>query len=340
MSAIAFNTRLVSAPNWIISQREDLTWFIGGPLASYSVLALAMWGPATVFTPLVFVWAIGINGPHFFATASRTYFDREQRQRLRWWLLMLIPVSALTIPVALTIGEKVFVAAASFWGVFHITKQHLGFLMLYKKKNCETDKRDLAVDKYFFLTSQILPVSLFTLLYFGSAWLQPAYRGALAVQYAVALGYVVYQAHKYRSGREMNWPKLLLVAIVVPLHWLAFLCAGAKLDSSFLIFTIGTNFGHALQYHRITWFHNRNRYSVPDARSRYGFAALLGQRVVYYYLAAFVLSLILKFLPAIVLDFRYRDLVLSGPILMHYILDSKIWRVRGDPELAAALQLT
>jgi hypothetical protein len=340
MNSIALHTQLDGAPNWIISQRDDLIWFIGGPLATYAVLALAMWGPAAVFMPLVFVWAIGINGPHFFATASRTYFDREQRQRLSWLLLMLLPVSAVTVPIALTIGDKAFIAAASFWGVFHITKQHIGLIMLYKRKNRETDKRDSQIDKYFFLISQLLPVSLFTLLYLNSPLLQPICRGAVTVQIVLVVGYLTYQTRKYQSAREMNWPKLLLVAIVFPLHWLAFLCAVARPDASFLIFTIGTNFGHALQYHRITWFHNHNRYTVPDGKSRHGFAAFLGQKVLHYYLAAFVLSLTLKFLPTVAFDFRYRDLLLSGPIFMHYLLDSRIWRVRGDPELAAALRLS
>jgi hypothetical protein len=33
------------------------------------------------------------------------------------------------------------------------------------------------------------------------------------------------------------------------------------------------------------------------------------------------------------------ELILTGPTFMHYVLDTKIWRVRGDQELARALRL-
>jgi hypothetical protein len=31
------------------------------------------------------------------------------------------------------------------------------------------------------------------------------------------------------------------------------------------------------------------------------------------------------------------ELVFMGPTFMHYVLDTKIWRTRNDPELAQAL---
>src|SRR5271154_921039 len=83
--------------NWIISEREDLTWFIGSSLAGY--LALALMAAGFPFTPLFLVWLIGIDGPHVLATVSRTYFDKEERKKLGPILWIIIP-AVLVGPVA------------------------------------------------------------------------------------------------------------------------------------------------------------------------------------------------------------------------------------------------
>lgn len=93
MSAVILDRPVRIGSDWIISRRDDLAWFVGGPLAGYLALGLAMLAPSSVFTPFTLFWTFCINGPHFFATASRTYFDREQRRNLSWLLLMIVPLS-------------------------------------------------------------------------------------------------------------------------------------------------------------------------------------------------------------------------------------------------------
>ncbi len=63
----------------------------------------------------------------------------------------------------------------------------------------------------------------------------------------------------------MNWPKLALLAGVVPLQWLA-LGFGARYGTAgALQASIPLGLFHGLQYHRLMWFHNRNRYSAPGS---------------------------------------------------------------------------
>jgi len=52
-----------------------------------------------------------------------------------------------------------------------------------------------------------------------------------------------------------------------------------------------------------------------------------------------LLNLFLEVLPTRLMPNAYLSAALWGIPFTHYILDSKIWRVRGNKELAAALKL-
>ena len=88
---------------------------------------------------------------------------------------------------------------------------------------------------------------------------------------------------------------------------------------------------HNLQYHALVWFHNRNRYGAERAVTR---------SLLTYVAAALVFSAAYR-IPGFHLS-RVSDLAFGffcGFGLTHYYLDSRIWRVRHDPELKQALQL-
>ena len=139
----------------------------------------------------------------------------------------------------------------------------------------------------------------------------------------------------------MNWPKLGLLAGVVPLQWLA-LGFGAKFGpAGVLQAAIPLGIFHGLQYHRLMWFHNHNRYSAPDARERNGVAAVLATRVSRYFFFAVGLNLILNFVPQLYLsgDHTIAKAAMWGIAFTHYCLDAKIWHVRTDKGLAAALHM-
>src|SRR5215470_2208727 len=76
--------------NWIISPREDLTWFIGSALAGYLAVALMWLGFPLLI--LQMIWFFGVDGPHVFATVTRTYFDKAERKKLGWFLWILVPL--------------------------------------------------------------------------------------------------------------------------------------------------------------------------------------------------------------------------------------------------------
>src|ERR1043165_3648737 len=82
------------AAGWIISRKDDLIWFIGSVIASYLFLAANLWlvklGMSVML--MVWIWALGFDGPHVFGTLSRTYADTEARRthaRLHLYTLSL-----------------------------------------------------------------------------------------------------------------------------------------------------------------------------------------------------------------------------------------------------------
>jgi ammonia channel protein AmtB len=196
-------------------------------------------------------------------------------------------------------------------------------------------------DRWFLLASGVFPLALFVIKTSLQAWtLANILAADMKATYPILLVvYAIYQVRKWRAGRPMNVPKLLLLAALVPLQWLAFGYAARFGPDGIVRAGIALGLFHSLQYHRLMWFHNKNRYQFPDARAKHGLAAVLAQKFGYYFAAAAGLYVIAEVLPQTLFSAAWLPAALWGVAFMHYLLDSKIWRVRGDKELAAALRM-
>jgi len=328
-----------SGTRWIISRRDDLVWFVGTALVGY--LALGLMSLGVSLSLLTAVWILGVDGPHVTGTVTRTYFDKQERRRLGWLLWVLVPLLFIG-PLALYVGQTgLFFLFAVCWQHYHITKQHVGFVMLWKAKNKERDAAEMRLDRWFVLASGVIPLALFvvqTRLPAGNL-LNVLTAGSIAAFAAFTAIFVGWQIHKWRAGKPMNPPKLLLLAGLVPLQWLAFGYAARFGPDGIVRAGIALGLFHSLQYHRLMWFHNKNRYQTPDARAKHGLAAVLAEKFGYYFAAAAGLYFITEILPPTLFPMQWLPASVWGVNFMHYLLDSKIWRVRGDRELAAALHL-
>jgi hypothetical protein len=162
---------------------------------------------------------------------------------------------------------------------------------------------------------------------------------AVALYAGLGLIWIGRQARKWQSGQEMNWPKLGLLAAVVPLQWFALLHASHYGPDGILRAGIALGLFHSLQYHRLMWFHNRNRYSVEGAAERHGFAAGLASSAAKYMAVGIGLNVLLVFIPPAFFPNEIVQCGIWGIAFTHYCLDARIWHVRGDKELAAALRM-
>jgi hypothetical protein len=338
---ISLSERLPS--RWIISRRQDLIWFIGSALISYFALGLMALGVGVALIQLI--WFFGVDGPHVQSTVTRTYFDRAERARLGWYLWIPVPLLLLGPAMVWAGLASLFFLFAVCWQQFHIVKQHFGFVMLYKAKNKDRDRTDFLLDRWLLLSSLLIPLGMFMLrtrpLLTRTlpllAWLQAAALGLYAI---LATAWLLRQVQKLRAGAPMNWPKLGLLITVIPLQWLALLNASHYGPDGILRAGIALGLFHSFQYHRLMWFHNRNRYTEPGALQRHGLAARLVSNVGVYIAIAIGLNLVLNFIPAALLPYQTAQAAVWGVAFTHYCMDARIWRVRSDKGLAAALRMT
>lgn len=222
------------------------------------------------------------------------------------------------------------------WAQYHIGKQHVGFLMLYKKKTGE--RCDYNLDRRFIMLSVMLPWAL--CIYANAGF--PAERQVQAVTLFLFCGlvafYIARQVRRAMNHETINSPKLMLLALVVPLHWIAFLYAAGR-PELMLIAGLAVNVGHSLQYHRLIWFHNQNRYS-NETRETIGFASVVNSRLVYYLLASIGMYGLLYAFPRYMLAGNMVLVALFyGVNMTHFYIDAKIWKVSTDKALAQALRL-
>lgn len=344
-------------------------------------------------------WAFLLDAPHIWSTLARTFLDPEERvQRRRalrlswaWFLLgpalMLLPYGINTLfglhlpPSVLVLGAVLFTVFFRIWAYYHVVRQHWGFVALYKRKNGDMDPLAGRVDAWcfnllfyaplvMFITGSVYgrtpgfpPLGLDRLVVGG--WNLSAGLFALTwvVFLAALLWYAGFQVRLWRQGAPLNGPKLLLLALLVPLHLLAF--SNPWLAAMLVpIVTVG----HNLQYHRIVWQYGRNKYTAPERAGRFAAARLVFSRAWIYFGIGLLFTFALYRGPWI--DWLQQGLgidlnqsvlvgvgmmaglkdptqmtlgqqlfgaVLLGWAMQHYYLDSKIWRVGRDKAVAKQL---
>jgi uncharacterized membrane protein len=244
---------------WIISAREDLTWFIGSVISSYALFALYVTGTVPLL-PMVAAWAILIDAPHVFGTFSRTYFDRSEWQSRRRLLLGSL-LFFLVGPLAVFSGVGlVFFFIAALWAYYHLVKQHYGFMVLYKKKNSDLAPVDNALDRLLLMFAFNYPFVAFVAHDAEAMARVPPVlsnvigilaRALLVGTIVLGVAWVGRQIQRAVLGMPLNVPKYLLLAAALPMHWIVLLTPMPHKPIAIVaILTIYHNF----QYHRLIWF--------------------------------------------------------------------------------------
>jgi hypothetical protein len=368
-----------AASPWIVGPRYDLAWFFGGILASVAALGLFFAAHVPIVV-LYWTWLLAFDGPHIGAAFTRTYADRDEwRTRGRVLVVSLLSFAIGPLCLAANLVTRsaepfqLFLGFATFYGYYHVVRQHYGFLALYKAKSKDYDKIDFQVDRAFLYASCWAPYVYFILTHPRARVLlrlspegpngaieKAAIIATLAVWGAATLLFLVRLLP--RLGERLRRPHVaylianaalygaiyLLVARYEPVY-----AASRGPDQDFLLIQLLVTLPHNIQYLGLVWFHNRNRYGSREGdpgparavnRSAASFlAACLTFSAIVYFLSAAstgVFPGIQFFLDARVGPFTVNQLGLCawwGIALNHYYLDQKIWRIRGDDRLKRAL---
>ncbi len=325
---------------WIVSPLNDLTWFIFSALGGY--LTILMFKAGMPLVPVFLAFTLVVDGPHVWSTMTRTYFDKSERQKRKLQLFAIIPFLLIGPAMWLAGQAALFFVLAYAWAYYHHAKQEYGFVMLYKAKNKDRAAFDMKVDRVFIMVSLILPYAYYLEATHDLTIRFPFMRPVVGIVFSgyllLTLVFIARQVQKYAQGEVMNAPKLALLALSVPLQWCAFAYA-IHHQFGILAAAIPINTFHALQYQRLMWFHNRNHYSDARVKTRAGFAAVINRSIIFYVAAVFLTNLAFY---AVTGRLQLRGVWVQafwGISFMHYFLDSKIWRARGDKQLASALKL-
>jgi hypothetical protein len=371
------------------------------PLFTVAVAGFSI--PFTLTVLVMLSWAFILDAPHVWATLGRTLLDptewqtrgRELRRSFGFFALgplaillpyavapWLRPLGVSLSPGQLAAGALLFFVFFRLWAYYHVVRQHWGFFMLYKRKAGEHDPGAHRADTWFFNLSLYLPLVLFM----TSTWYAqtPGFPnlglrvplvagisiGGVVFPIAVAAyaltigGYIWWHVRAWRDGAALNGSKLAYMALIVPLHLVAF---SHPIMAAFVVPLVTV--GHNIQYHCIVYSYARRKYgdsSNPAHRlARLAFAnvgtyALVG--LVFTFLCyrgpwigwleqTLGLSLDRAVLNSIAMMAGIQDpsalglgeqLFAAGIVgfaLQHYYLDAKIWRVSRDRDVQKHLQV-
>ncbi|RMD98526.1 MAG: hypothetical protein D6814_07375 [Calditrichaeota bacterium] len=182
--------------------------------------------------------------------------------------------------------------------------------------------------------------------------------------FVVILYYIYFQFTLWREGEALNGSKLLYMFLIVPLHLIAF---SHPVIAVFIVPLVTV--GHNIQYHCIVYQYAQNKYK-PKTERQYRWVKALFKNFAIY--AAVGLVFTFAFYRGPWIDFLKDFLGLEldqvmlnsigmmagikdpaklglgeqafaafivGFAMQHYYLDSKIWRVRKDKEVAKHLNV-
>src|SRR6187399_2550410 len=339
-------------------------------------------------TWVLYIYGPLVDTPHLWATIARTYTDKDewaQRKSLFIGSLaaLLLGPAVILLPYLMramslipagqeNLGWIVWSNFFTFYAIFHIQKQHWGFVALYRRKNQDNDMRARKVDKWFFYTAIWAPFAAMISApwytdYDGKPFAITHGAGSFVyglchvVFFVAVAAYALYQVDQYRKGVPRNGPKLSYLATVIPLNYLAF--SIHPFVAAFWIVTTGL--GHCAQYHRVVWAYGQSNYVAKQDVSKLptaifkslplyvGLGVLFGIVTLQSFGAGVVrepisgglgnaFHSVFSYLDAhqgLELALKVVAAFVSGVRLHHFYVDSKIWRVSKSAALAKNLNV-
>ncbi len=357
-----------SSFRWIISPTQDRLFLFGGLLVSMLLTVGAL--STTSLAPWWWIWILLLDGPHIFATLARTYLDPEERRsrgRLLTGSLLWFLVGPACLGIALWTGSGlsvvIFLTFCNLWAWWHVLRQHLGFMGLYKRAGGETDPSDDRWDRAALYTGSIAPFVAFALLHPEARPMlglqgAPTWESSVALVLWVGTALVVagwgwrLRAVR-RAGRPVAAAKVLYLALV--LLWTAVVLSPPVANRLPLGgISIAVTAWHNIQYHALVWHYKRRRYQ--NEPERYGLAAQVGRHFAIYAAAGLLFTLSYR-VPNCLMgagpgcysspEPLFAGLTLAtvgqvifwGVALHHYFVDQYIWRPSKDARLRSDLGL-
>lgn len=326
---------------WVHTPGFDLTLIFG--VAGLALLAgLAVSLDYSLFTPLLFIdlWFLGYH--HVIATFTRIAFDANDRKE-HTFLLMVLPwvVLAATIGLATLDGLRGLATVYLYWQWFHYTRQSYGVLRLFERKHEITSVSQKRLNTLMLYNVPLVGILWLSYQHPGTFLSCPVHAipvpsslmwAAVVVSLVTDLVWIVSQLYAWHYRRLAVTPLLFLLShsVIFYVSYVGF----STLDFGWLVL----NVWHNAQYILIVWLFNNRRFNRNDGTqtgllptiSRSGVGGILT-----YFGTCLAISTVLYLTIALAL---HREPLASIPLAAmvvyqtlnfhHYIVDSKIWKIR------------
>lgn len=345
MSVVVVNPRDVVVRyrefGWIRSASFDGVFTVGTTLLAIGSGVSAALRPE-LFPILLFLdlWFLGYH--HVISTFTRLTFDRDSRQE-HHRLIFVLPwfVLAASLTVGVTIGLWALATVYLYWQWFHYTRQSYGVLRIYGRKAGDLDSFDARLRSWV----------LYLVPLWGIAWRSyqapETFLGAAVFYVPVPLA-AVYVLGAAALIATLLWVARSLLAFVrgrmhvaLELYLLTHLVVFAtgyvligNIDHGWL----ALNVWHNAQYILIVWMFNNNRFR-NGIDPKHAFLSTLSQSnlssVASYFVVCLsitaavygVIQMTLAVTPLAAIPLA-AVIVYQAINFHHYIVDSKIWKVR------------
>jgi hypothetical protein len=326
---------------WLCNPRFDLSFIVGIP-ALACLTGLIVIAQPHLFTPILIfdLWFLGYH--HVISTYTRLCFDRKSLSE-HWPLLAgLLPVVALvTLAAAYALGLWIIVSVYFYWQWFHYTRQSWGISRAYRGKERGALYEDGWLDQATFYALPILGVlhrshqdpGLFIGLELQVLPVPSALVTAAALVTCVLLGHwTIRRIQAWRQGR------LAAAHTLYMLTHFAIFSAGYLAIADITHGWLVINIWHNAQYILFVWMFNTRRFQAgldPQAR----FLSYISQpgRLWLYLTACILITGVIYWGVLRTMDVLFFT-GLSATIVLyqianfhHYVVDSRIWKVRKEP---------
>jgi hypothetical protein len=364
---------------WIMSKQQDLFWIFGGALASLMVPVILLLFPFSILW-LFWIWIIIFDNTHLWSTYSRTYFDKKfikENKSIVWGSLLYFFIPVLFSFFYVWQSNKFYLDAFLFfaqsWAIYHVVRQHYGYLSLYDRKN-KTPIQNHKIHK-FVLFALIGGSYLHFLMMHPfnrkTAGFLPIEESLMALYFGVLLKislitiFVFYVFWAIRKRNENSTQATLFNFVCILLYSSIFLyfsylepffTLAHKPIQFFMGIAIMISLFHDLQYHGLVWFHNKNRYlseAKGESKNKFGIATILNINFGAYCFFALIFSVCYGVFLWLTGEYTWLNgqtyIVGFAPIAFgvwwgflfhHYYLDQKIWRIKKSVELQKSFSIT
>lgn len=304
---------------WIRNPIYDLGLVTGGAFFTLAIAAMAFSNP--LLLPLFFwIWIVGFEGSHFWATFTRTYFDRKFREENKPVLLgslvfFLFPALALwaqsssnqSIEYATLYGFFIFC-----WSLYHNARQHYGFMSIY------SGKIGVSSDLKSKLTRALYMVICFAQAHFllnfkiqGVFGLStaasvnptlgflvnelPMALTAFGILYFIKIGFETVDTHGRAALMPLVYIGTCAIFYSTMFYYIAprdhFVQNLSGIETLMLIAIMNSLF-HNIQYHAIVYHYGQKRYQTPQPNKAFGSARWINKNLASYIGFALTLGLV------------------------------------------------